>query len=375
MKYMGSKRWMLKNGLGRIILAESANAGQFIDLFTGSSAVARFAAQNASIPVCAFDLQAYAAILARAVIMRTNVANAQNIWTAWMRRAKECARPEFPNWTDKPTQKTVEAVRAWCSRRRGRPITQAYGGHYFSPEQAIWIDALRLTLPESEPNRSLALAALLEAASECAASPGHTAQPLQPTKEAKPFLFEAWKRDVLKRTKKALERIAAAHAKRLGYAKVANANEVARLLTENDLVFIDSPYSGVHYSRFYHVLETIAVGHCGEVFGTGRYPDETQRPRSLYSVQSESEMAMDDLLETIASTGARAILTYPDGECSNGLSGADLEEIAHDYFHIDALIIESRFSTLGGTKTETGGGYGRAARQLAGEMILVLTPK
>ena len=186
--------------------------------------------------------------------------------------------------SQKITQLIVKNCRAWCERQNDLPITKAYGGHYYSPRQAVWIDALRATLPESDSTRTVALASHIQAASQCAAAPGHTAQPFQPTRTAKPYLIDAWRKDIVHITKNAFASLANRVAKRKGIAKVGNANIVADDLEEGDLVFIDPPYSGVHYSRFYHVLETIAHGGCGKVTGVGRYPDVEFRPRSNYSI-------------------------------------------------------------------------------------------
>ena len=160
----------------------------------------------------------------------------------------------------------------------------------------------------------------------------------------------------------------------MGQASVGDANAAAGELNEGDLAFIDPPYSGVHYSRFYHVLETIARGTCGEVSGIGRYPDRKKRPRSKYSVISESAEALEQLLESISSHGARAILTFPDHECSNGLSGKAVREIAQRYFHVNETQVASKFSTLGGTGYEETTELGRDARQHAQELMLVLDP-
>src|SRR5205807_1746758 len=109
------------------------------------------------------------------------------------------------------------------------------------------------------------------------------------------------------------------------------ANVIAQDIKKNDLVFIDPPYSGVHYSRFYHVLESIARGTAGEISGVGRYPSAKRRPRSRYSVQTESRDALNNLLETIAMRGAKVILTFPGHKCSNGLSGYSIQKIAEKY--------------------------------------------
>jgi adenine-specific DNA methylase len=159
-----------------------------------------------------------------------------------------------------------------------------------------------------------------------------------------------------------------------GTALKIDANLLAKTLRKGDLVFIDPPYSGVHYSRFYHVLESIAQGRTGRVTGIGRYPAEQFRPRSKYSVQSEARGALDELLKTIAQRGSKIILTFPDHKCSNGLSGATVHRIASQHFRVVRKSVASRFSTLGGTSDNRGDEAGRAARHHARELVLTLTP-
>ena len=144
----------------------------------------------------------------------------------------------------------------------------------------------------------------------------------------------SWDLDVLEKIRQAYAELAGQCALQLGLAQVADANAAATALHDGDLVFIDPPYSGVHYSRFYHVLESIAQGTCGAVSGVGRYPSQEFRPRSKYSVGSESVGVLDELLGTVASRGARGILTFPDHECSNGLSGETVRELAKRYFRV-----------------------------------------
>ena len=132
---------------------------------------------------------------------------------------------------------------------------------------------------------------------------------------------------------------------------------------------------GTHYSRFYHVLETIAHGSCGAVTGVGRYPARELRPRSKYSVSSESAEALDDLLRTLASRSVRAILTFPDHNCSNGSSGNSVRKIASKHFLVRERQVASKFSTLGGTGDDRGGEAGRSARKHAQELMLVLKPR
>ena len=372
---MGSKSAMLKNGLAEILEREVRGASRFVDLLSGSGAVAIHVAQKKRIPVWANDLQSFSSVLSGAVILRQKKVDSTELWRLWNRRAHQKVRTIRIPAIEKLVWESVEKIRRWCKRRRKLPVTKAYGGHYFSAEQAVWIDALRQSLPSRQPHRTVALAALIRAASKCVAAPGHTAQPFQPTRTARPFLWQAWKIDVREKTRELLDEVAALHAKRKGAISVSDAKELTGTLSKKDIVFIDPPYSGVHYSRFYHVLETIARGQCGTVSGTGRYPAPKDRPRSSYSVMSESREALDDLLSRISQRRAKVILTFPSKKCSNGLSGRIVRNVARQYFSLKEKQVRSIFSTLGGNSRESRKGNKRHARQSARELILVMRPR
>lgn len=377
MKYMGSKRAMLASGLGELLLDETRNASRFADLFTGSGVVAWFIAENASVPVLASDVQSYAATLAGAVVERTECLDSESVWQNWWRQASDylsssdclldAQRFEQLDWLSDSVA-AVEYARSLSRSADGCPLTQVYGGYYFSPLQALMLDALRATLPESAEDRASALAAVIETSAQCAASPGHTAQPFQPTPRAARYLFEAWRRDVFIRAHQTLVLIAGKAARVRGLAAVEEATISALQLGSGDVAFVDPPYSNVHYSRFYHVLETVARGGMSEASGQGRYPPRGERPRSSFSLRSESEHAMRNLLGRLAERRVRTILTFPEGEASNGLSGVSVEGIASEYFTISKTVVNGRFSTLGGNAVA------RRARMPAYEMILVLTP-
>jgi len=148
------------------------------------------------------------------------------------------------------------------------------------------------------------LAACIAAASECVASPGHTAQPFQPTKGAGKYILESWRRDPLERCKNNLEFLCPKFAKVPGSVITADAQNVISQLNSRDLVFIDPPYSGVQYSRFYHVLETIA--RCNKqisVSGVGRYPSLDERPQSKFSNISQAKDALKLILKRYCRKG------------------------------------------------------------------------
>lgn len=375
MKYMGSKRTMLRNGLGHVLLAEAKKHPRFVDLFSGSGAVATFISTRLNIEVLACDLQSYSCVLTNAVIGRTHSIDSSRLWRNWRARARYRLRSAPSLSLTALSEKKVRAARAWSIRQEDFPITKAYGGHYYSPYQSLWIDALRSALPLCEPDRTVALAALIDAASECAASPGHTAQPFQPTESASKHLADSWSRSVPGKTRAALVRLAPQFANVRGNAQVCDANVAALGLQARDLVFIDPPYSALHYSRFYHVLETVSLGYCGNVDGVGRYPPPDERPRSAYSVKSESKGALTQLLEVISNKGADAILTFPNHQCSNGLSGEVIKKIASAYFEVSEKIVRSSLSTLGGVGEDNVESETRGARRQTEELILLLKCK
>src|ERR1017187_8932267 len=193
MQYMGSKRWMLGNGLGHLLIDRAKEADRFVDLFSGAGAVSWHVAEQAELPVLAVDLQSYSAILAKAIIGRTKALPSELLATEWIEGASEL-RSNDALWAKACEFAPVSLERNDVMSARGlcgssnTLITRSYGGHYFSPEQALTADALLATMPTYEPHRSACLATLIWAVARCVAAPGHTAQPFQPTGGALPYL-------------------------------------------------------------------------------------------------------------------------------------------------------------------------------------------
>lgn len=370
---MGSKRAMLGNGLGEVLEGMVGRHKRFIDLFAGSASVAWHVARLYPIETWAFDLQHYSKALAASVIQRNHSVDPIKLWKDWLRRAT----PRFETY-DAPVSCDISATfvkksRIWSKQFDTTSLVNAYAGHYYSPNQAAWIQALRDTLPAKSPNREVCLAALVMAASKCAASPGHTAQPFQPTETSLKFLQISWQRNICADVQTALAQIAPMHAQVVGKAHVGDANKMASQLKPGDLAFIDPPYSAVQYSRFYHVLEAIAAGATSPVFGVGRYPPLSERRSSQYSQKTTSLTAMQELLTSLSERDVSAIVTFPDHECSNGIDANIIKDVASRIFKVKTHRVSSVFSTLGGPASKKLGP--RLARLSADEMILCLEPK
>lgn len=377
MKYMGSKRALIENGLGKVISDASSSASRFVDLFCGASSVSWFVSTKLSKEVLSSDLQEYAAVLASSVIERTESVDWTEIEQNWIVPARSAVRSLKP-WKHAYSldhgsndmhlwQSDAQQLCSEFDRDSSLLVFRCYGGYYFSPSQALAFDAMLQSLPVSKKHRRLCLAATIIAASNCVAAPGHTAQPFKATTTASKYLREAWCRDPFLYVTKALRRLCPLHARLSGQSIIGDANDIATRLNASDLVFVDPPYSSVHYSRFYHVLETIARGTCDSVSGEGRYPPPSDRPKSLYSQKSKSRDAIVDLLRTLSNNGCSVIVTFPGRMCSNGLSGEEIEDASKELFRVERKSVRSNFSTLGGNKVN------RTARHHLEEFILVLS--
>jgi adenine-specific DNA-methyltransferase len=378
LKFMGSKRRMLRDGLGDVLRRELQAADRFVDLFCGSGAVSWYVAENFPVTVLSNDLQSFSTALSLSITGRTDGFDSDPLLAKWEARASQVREktPEsrslesfqFDDWARAP-KRTVLRAQSLCSRSTRKGIVKAYGGYYFSPGQALRLDSYCASLPRSSPEREICLAGLIIAAGRCAAAPGHTAQPLRPTRRGAKYLFEAWSRNVDLELEGVLRAIAPHCARVRGTATVSDATSVAKSLGPNDLAFVDPPYSSVHYSRFYHLLESVARQSFAEPVGAGRYPPLDQRPRSPFSVPTEARAAVHGLLGVLADRRVRTIVTFPAGSASNGLSGKVIRRMAEGLFEQRRVNRWTSFSTLGGDGTR------RRSRLRRAEMILTLTPK
>lgn len=389
MKYMGHKGRMLPV-LGEILLEFSSNSQKIADPFCGSAAVSWFLAERTHKTIISGDMQSFAVARASSVVERTAAFDPQPMLSGWFGRAKEKVnavasyfpnhlRSIEPNLTDpRKIKEVVSQSRNFChdvlpivfANFKGKwPISKAYGGYYYSPVQALIFDALRQTLPQKAYERKVALAALVEAVSQAAAAPGHTAQPFQPTESSAKYIIQAWLRDPWELIRLSTHEIAGRSAHVAGKGIVGSYNSTISYLHEGDLVFADPPYSGVHYSRFYHALETITRGVEFSPEGRGRYPSIEDRPSSAFSKKSEAKTAAYGLLQACSDKKVTLILTFPTLGASNGLTAKDFIDGGKSLFSkVYSEEFLSDFSTLGGNKKH------RQPRQICSESILCFVP-
>ena len=375
MKYMGSKSALLRGPLGDLVLEEAAGGERFVDLFSGSGSVGHFVAESLSRPVLSADLQMYSKILAAVITERTTDLNDSVEVNAWLAAARASFDADPAGSAATLPKSTMSRQDILDARHRAAELTSHrltnhYGGHYFALPQALALDHLLSALPAEGEARTLGLAAVLRAASICAAAPGHTAQPFQPTGTLLPYIESAWRRSVFDEVERQVKLLSPRFAKVRGQARVADAETVAGTLGAGDVAFCDPPYSSVQYSRFYHVLEGIARGGWDDVTGAGRAPARDKRASSDFSLRTAAASSLASLLGALRERSCAVIVTFPDADASNGLSADAIVAVAEDDWHVSKSLVDSTHSTLGGRSHEDRGG-----RRKLKEAVIVLRPR
>lgn len=259
-----------------------------------------------------------------------------------------------------------EEVAALRLRRASVPyrlcsLSFAYG--YFGLRQAVALDSLRYAIDRARARgavtsgeASWCVLALAQTASVVASSPGHFAQYLRASSD------EGLKRIVRQRRRDVFETFFEELA---GLGPVNDAewrgrNRVFRrdalriwpaLRTNgftSSVVYADPPYSTDHYSRYYHVLETLLRYDYPLAAGAGRYrPDRFTTP---FSLKTRVASAFDSLFRGVAGLDSTLVLSYP----ANGLllrSGrGDVDALLRRHFRSVQLVLRKdvSHSTLGG---------------------------
>lgn len=207
-------------------------------------------------------------------------------------------------------------------------ITEYYGGVYFSYKQAVQIDAIIHAIKQVGKNDSVFIAALLSTASDIVNTVGkHFAQPLK-TKDStgriKPLLYKTVQKDRCLDvfdvyTSWLYKYLSAEHS--IHSNKVLNMDvlDCLRLLRDDvDVVYADPPYTRDHYSRYYHVLETIVEGDRPVIskmtvggkkkFSHGLYREE--RYQSPFCIRSLAPGIFEEMFSICSERSKTLLLSY-----------------------------------------------------------------
>ena len=390
--YLGSKLRVLQ-AIEKAVDSVEPSGGPVCDLFSGSATVSRYLSQRRR--VVAVDIQEYARVLAEAVLNGEPTLSVASVEQAiredfhgnalrkavqplveWEKEVALCAARgeaeplcdflELGNLAsliggDLPASSPVAvAVRESLLRINALRLPGAdtvcvrhFGGQYFSYEQAVELDTIAGLARQS--GSSVMLAAVLSTASNLVNSIGKQfAQPIRPRDK-----FGSPKRHVVKKV--IAERGRLGRSVFLSYLHqyqglsttrrdhVAVRADFREALAEPpfkpSVVYADPPYTRDHYSRFYHTLETIALGDDpsitksnlggGDVQSRGGY--RAGRHQSPFCIKSEAPAAFSALFAGVATLGVPLVLSYSGYDPSMDarprvMALEDVVSLAQQYF-------------------------------------------
>jgi adenine-specific DNA-methyltransferase len=377
-RYMGTKR-KLAPTVRALLLAESKK-GIAADLFAGVGSVAHALAPNRS--VLANDMSPFAVDLGRASLLSRSPANVNVLLEsveAEFLRASRRLTTRFKGSIDREELAISggrESLATYMSRTRHpgndvrqRKLAQGTGAgteiddctlttryfraSYFSTRQAIGIDALWYAIHRCDDERDIRWlkGIWLTAAATVVNAPGHTAQYLKPSSAAAYVRIKrSWARDIW-----SVFRNHALVSEPVGTAPWRRSNVITQLDAKDvslspafekvGVVYADPPYTKDHYSRFYHVLDTLSLYDFPASTGAGRYRHD--RFSGDFSTASKVASAFDTLLLGVAEARVPFVISYP----SNGLlhrQGIDLRDLIAERMNLHQIVeTELQHSTMG----------------------------
>lgn len=371
--YLGSKLRILDT-IGETVQSVSPGNGRICDLFSGSGTVSRYFGHFR--PVTAVDIQEYSRVLCSAVLMPAQFTFSGPEFVSAVRASKEYSmlssafkpllayeyaaaerarQGEIDSLYDLIASGSVIMAEKGCAPSSqelasaiqgslrlleemglngsvSTMVTRYFGGLYFSVEQAVCIDAaleyIHGRMEDASVRNSL-LAALLSASSEIVNTVGKQfAQPLQVMdKSGKPkqkllkkilddrsvsfwSSFEEW-----------INAYSALEATPFSTHEVLcmDFHDALERLRQSDVsvVYADPPYTRYHYSRYYHVLETMCLRDLPDISPTfagskqlSRGIYRKDRHQSPFCIRSKAEQAFDDLFAGVAKLGVPFVLSY-----------------------------------------------------------------
>lgn len=362
-KYMGSKRDILDFLIKAI--NESYTGGKVCDLFAGTSILS--GALGKLIPMHSNDIQEYSAILSNTYLANYNWNNYSttllddiiNLATKYVLEVRALIPDLVFKYADKMTMpkfiELEESQQALIDRDFGNLshhlFIRYYSGTYWSYEQCLWIDAFRKVADEyrNTPLYFLIMSSLMYGMSYCSQSTGHYAQYRDAKKKSsKDDILSYRLRELVPYFKtKFLQLKDYVGENNLDHTVTSlDYRECLELIEPGTLVYADPPYAFVHYSRFYHALETLVKYDYPQVDHKGRY--RTDRHQSPFGKKTEVKLAFKSLFEKIKKRRANLILSYSN---TGMISLDEILKIANDVlgsqYQINYREEEHRHSTMG----------------------------
>jgi adenine-specific DNA-methyltransferase len=240
-----------------------------------------------------------------------------------------------------------------------------YAGGFVGLQQAIDIDSLRYAIDELRASEKITdemhrwmIVALCYALANISNSTGHFAQYLAIKESTKWRYMNKRKRDVWRTWYSAMLRL-----KPLGTAKWRRRNKIfrseaiellANLAGEKvhpAVVYGDPPYTSDHYSRYYHLWETLVLYDYPLVMSKGQY--RSDRFYSSFSVKTRAIEAFRGLIENAGKLRSALVISYPENGIFAESTPIIMGLLEENFQYVEiAAEINHEHSSLGASKGE-----------------------
>ncbi len=341
-KYMGSKSEIIEfivSGLNEIHRSNQP----ICDLFAGSCTLAS-ALRNNDITLYSNDIQAYSRVLSLTYLSKyqwdkypsidciiDEVRAVVNLWMQyypifWSKfdYNQSFSLSEFINIEKEQCSLLYNTDFAnslknckETSIKNYHLFTLDYSGTYWSFQQCIWIDSFRCVIDRYKSTPELynaLLSCLMFAMAYNSQSTGHYAQ----FRKAQTV---SSMEDILIYRRKTIESFFKRKYEELSLSLNSNTQSIITQLDykecidqlpNNTLVYADPPYCFVHYSRFYHILETLVLYDYPTIRFDGRY--RTNRHQSPFCISTKVEAAFTQLFNGLCKKECELVLSYSNSE-------------------------------------------------------------
>ena len=326
MKYMGSKRELLDFIISSINDLD-IESNWFCDLFSGTSVVGCSLKDEYNVQIN--DIQIYTSIFANTYLPNIN----KLINSTELEKIKD--RVLF--YVDDFYRKYPDLIFDYNSIDNYEKLTKLeiqqqnliysnfeigfhlfvkyYSGTYWSYTQCVWIDSIRAVAEEykGKSDYYIILSSLIYAMSYTSQSTGHFAQFRDVTESNMHDIMLYRIRDIWTYfEKKFLEILNMVDVEATNRYTITTLDylDCLRLIERNTIVYADPPYSSVHYSRFYHAIETLIRYDYPNVKYKGRYRED--RHQSPFGKKTEVKNAFGKLFKGVKNKNSHLILSYSD---------------------------------------------------------------
>ncbi|HEV7350972.1 DNA adenine methylase [Telluribacter sp.] len=326
LKYMGSKREILDFVLGAME-ALNVESTWFCDLFAGTGVVG--ASLKGKYNIHTNDIQQYSSVLSRTYLCDLQSSVPYIRLKEIKKQAEKLiaeVKTEYPklkfDYQNIRDYKQVTELEKAQQKLIDKDFdigfhlfTKYYSGTYWSFEQCLWIDSLRCVaeMYQGRPEYFAIMSSLISAMSYVTQSTGHYAQYRDVTTDNINDILIYRNRSLWTYfERKFNELIISLNGSPIREYKVTTMDylDCLRVIEEGSIVYADPPYQSVHYSRFYHALETLVKYDYPVVEHKGRYRND--RHQSPFCKKTTVNKAFNALFHAIKKKKAHLALSYSD---------------------------------------------------------------